>query len=354
VTYVFCMSHSNYDVPSLMQTEKILIRGPNWVGDAVLAIPAIKAVRERFSRAEITLLVRPWVAGLFTSAPFVDRVWSEEKPTGPAEWIRITRDIRVRKFDVALLLPNSFESALMIFLGGIPRRIGYATDARRWMLTNAIAPRRGRQHQVQYYLELVKSLSASVDVPSIEVHATVEERRGARTLLNAEGIPCDRRFMVLNPGAAYGSAKRWHVDRFADVADTLAHELQLQVALIGSESEQPIAEQIRSRMKSPAAILTGRTSLETLIGVLAESSLMITNDSGPMHIAAALGVPTVAVFGSTDERVTGPWGPRTRIVKNPVECSPCLLRDCPIDHRCMNGVTVEDVCNAAKNLIGAG
>src|SRR5215467_10437071 len=167
-----------------MHAEKILIRGPNWVGDAVLAIPAIKAVREHFSRAEITLLVRPWVAGLFTSAPFVDRVWTEEKPSSPAEWIRITRDIRARKFDVALLLPNSFESALMIFLGGVPRRIGYATDARRWMLTHPMAPHEGRQHQVQYYLELAKSLSVSMDAPSIEIHATSDERRVARTLLS--------------------------------------------------------------------------------------------------------------------------------------------------------------------------
>jgi heptosyltransferase-2 len=313
----------------------------------------MKAVREHFSSAEITLLVRPWVAGLFTSVPFVDKVWSEDKPTGLGDWTRITRDIRSREFDVGLLLPNSFESALMIFLGGVPQRIGYATDARRWMLTNAIHPRDGARHQVEYYLELVKTFHTSADTASIEIQATSEERRNARELLKAEGIPFDTPFLVLNPGAAYGSAKRWHTDRFADVADALAGELQLRVALIGSDRERPISEEIRNRMKSSAVMLTGRTSLETLIGVLAESSLMITNDSGPMHIAAALGIPTVAIFGSTDERVTGPYGPRTRIVKHPVECSPCLLRDCPIDHRCMNGVTVDDVCNAARTLIRA-
>ncbi len=281
-----------------MEVEKILIRGPNWVGDAVLAIPAMKAVRKHFSGAQITLLVRPWVAGLFSSASFVDDVWAEAKPSGIADWTRLTRDIRARRFDLALLLPNSFESALMIFLGGVPRRVGYGTDGRRWMLTDSITP---------------------------------AER----------------------PGAAYGSAKRWHEDRFADVADILADELKLRVALIGSEAERTIAEEIRSRMKSTAAVLNGKTSLETLIGVLAESSLMGTNDSGAMHIAAALGVPTVAVFGSTDDSVTGPYGPRTRIVKHPVECSPCLLRECPIDHRCMNGVTVEDVRRAAREVLAS-
>ena len=336
-----------------MQVNKLLIRGPNWVGDAVLAIPAMKAVRERFSQAEITLMVRPWVAGLFKSAPFIDKVWSEEKPSGLGDWMRVTRNIRTGGFDLALLLPNSFESALAMFLGGVPQRVGYATDGRRWMLTNSITPGGGSRHQVHYYLDLVKILSAGTDQPSIEIEATNEERANARRLLGAEGIAGSARFLVLNAGAAYGSAKRWHEDRFATAADTLARELGFHVALIGSQAERPIAEQIRDRMKTTAAVLNGKTSLETLIGVLAESALMITNDSGPMHIAAALGIPTVAVFGSTDERVTGPYGPRTRIVKHPVECSPCLLRECPIDHRCMNSVTVEDVCKAARELVQA-
>jgi heptosyltransferase-2 len=336
-----------------MEVEKILIRGPNWVGDAVLAIPAIKAVRQHFPHAEITLLVRPWVSGLFTSAPFVDKVWSEQKPSSLTDWTRIMRAIRGRGFDLALLLPNSFESALMMFLGGVPRRIGYATDARRWMLTDSITPSEIARHQVQYYFDLVKVLAANPERQSIEIGATSEERAGARRLLKAEGIPDGAPFLVLNPGAAYGSAKRWYEDRFADVADNLARGLGLHVALIGSATEGNVAEQIRDRMKTTAAVLSGKTSLETLVGVLAESSLMITNDSGPMHIAAALGVPTVAVFGSTDERVTGPCGPKARIVKHAVECSPCLLRECPIDHRCMNGVTVDDVCRVARELMGA-
>ncbi|MBI2149962.1 MAG: glycosyltransferase family 9 protein, partial [Acidobacteria bacterium] len=155
--------------------NKILIRGPNWIGDAVLAIPAMKAVRARFPEAEITLLVRPWIAGLFASASFVDKVWSEPQPSGVGDWSRITRDIRARRFDLALLLPNSFESALMMFLGGIPRRVGYATDGRRWMLTKAIAPGDGKKHQVHYYLDLVKTLSAAGQ-PSIEIEADDRER----------------------------------------------------------------------------------------------------------------------------------------------------------------------------------
>jgi heptosyltransferase-2 len=331
--------------------KKILIRGPNWVGDAVLAIPAMKAVRQHFPEAEISIFVRPWVAGLFTAAPFVDKVWSEPKPSSLGDWTRISRSIRARGFDLALLFPNSFESALMMFLAGIPRRIGYATDARRWMLTDSIKPADDARHQIHYYMDLVKMLVEGTTQPTVEIKATPQERADARALLRTEGIPDRAPFLVLNPGAAYGSAKRWPTDRFARVAETLARELKLSIALIGSEAERSIAEQVRGQITSRAAILNGKTSLETLIGVLSESSLMITNDSGPMHIAAALGIPTVAVFGSTDERVTGPHGARTRIVKQAVECSPCLLRDCPIDHRCMNAVSVEDVCRAARELL---
>src|SRR5215510_5704746 len=185
-----------------MEAEKILIRGPNWIGDAVLAIPAMKAVRERFPEAEITLLVRPWVAGIFTSARFIDRVWSDDKPSNLSEWARITKKIRGSGFDLALLLPNSFESALMMFLGRVPQRIGYATDGRRWMLTESLTPAGGSQHQMQYYLELVKVLSASAERPSIEIQATSKERADARQLLSNEGMLSGAAFLVLNPGAA--------------------------------------------------------------------------------------------------------------------------------------------------------
>jgi heptosyltransferase-2 len=334
-----------------MNVDKVLIYSPNWIGDAVLAIPAMKTVRERFAEAEITLLVRPWVAGLFTSAPFVDSLWSIPRPAGLADRWRIARQIRERRFDLAFLFPNSFESALTIFLGRVPLRVGYPTDGRRCLLTDAIAPARNTRHQTQYYLDLVRMPQRPAAAPSIEITATPEEKIAARRLLAAEGVPDGEHFLVLNPGAAYGSAKRWGEDRFAAVGDRLSSDLHYRVVMIGSESEKAVSEQVRRHMRMPAAILTGKTTLETLIGVLSESSLLITNDSGPMHIAAALGIPTVAVFGSTDEHVTGPCGPHTRVVKHPVECSPCLLRECPIDHRCMALVTVEDVCSAAKDLL---
>ncbi len=350
-----------------MNADKILIRGPNWVGDSVLAIPAMKAVRAQFPKAEITLLVRPWVAGLFTSAPFIDRVWTEPRPTSVSDWSRITHAIREKHFDLGVLFPNSFESALMLFLGRVSTRVGYAADGRSLLLTSALSPSREIRHQVHYYMDLVEKLrglkptdynrncrsplASAHGVPSIEIRATEEERSEARQLLNAEGIGGAERILILNPGAAYGSAKRWDEARFAEVADRLSTELALRTAIIGSASELPVARKVQSLMKTSAAVLNGKTTLETLIGLLAETTLMITNDSGPMHIAAALGTPTVAVFGSTDERTTAPFAVNTKVVKKPVPCSPCLLRECPIDHRCMTGVTVNDVCHAARELM---
>jgi heptosyltransferase-2 len=337
-----------------MPLNKILLRGPNWVGDAVLAIPAMKAVRDAYPQAEITLLVRPWVAGVFSSAPFIDRVWSEPRPAGLMDWMRLSRSIRTKGFDLALLFPNSFESAAMTFFGRVPQRVGYATDGRGWLLTHAVKPTKrdaAARHQVHYYLKLAAAVSAPVDHPSIEIEASPEEKSQARKLLASAGIAPDRKFLLLNPGAAYGSAKRWGEDRFAEAGDALASEFDMDVVIVGSETERSIAERVQGLMRSRVAVLNGKTSLETLIGVISESSLVLTNDSGPMHIGAALGVPTVAVFGATNDIVTGPWGRRTRIVKEPVDCSPCMLRECPIDHRCMTRVSVDAVARAARELM---
>ncbi len=251
---------------------------------------------------------------------------------------------------MALLFPNSFESALTVFAAGIPERVGYATDGRGFLLTQRAARPGEKRHQVAYYLDLIRSVFGVVEEPTTEIVASEEERSAARRLLESESLDPHAGLLVLNPGAAFGSAKRWHEDRFAQAADQIAEEFQLQTVVVGSASETPIADRIRSRMRHPAVALTGRTDLETLLGVLSLASLIITNDSGPMHMAAALGIPTVAVFGSTDSEVTRPVGPRTRVVRHEVSCSPCLLRECPIDHRCMEAVTVDDVFKAAKGM----
>jgi heptosyltransferase-2 len=219
------------------------------------------------------------------------------------------------------------------------------------MLTDLVWPPARAQHQVQYYLNLAKALSAPIQTPSTSIEASTDEKAAAWKLLAASGVPAGSSFVVLNPGAAFGSAKRWGDVRFAELADLLAADLGVHIVVVGSEAERPIAERIRKNTKCGTVVLNGMTDLETLIGVLSESVLMVTNDSGPMHLAAALGVPTVAIFGATNDAETGPYGERTRVVKHPVECSPCMLRECPIDHRCMTGVTASIVCKAARELL---
>jgi heptosyltransferase-2 len=331
--------------------KKILVRGPNWVGDAVLAVPAMKVVREGFPGAEITALVRPWVAGVFKGAAFVDHIWAVPKPAGVSGWGQLAREIRQRQYDLAILLPNSFESALTAFLGGVPQRVGYAGDGRRWLLTAPLERPLPAPHQTEYYLALARAVTRGVSTASIEIRATADERAAARELLESAGIPQGTRFMVLSPGAAFGTAKRWDADRFASAGAALSAEFKCGVAIVGSPSEQGVAAEVASHLSQPVADLCGKTTLETLIGVISESMLVVANDSGPMHIAAALGVPTVGVFGSTDVTVTAPVGPRARVVRHPVECSPCMLRDCPIDRRCMTRVTVEDVCRAGRDAV---
>jgi heptosyltransferase-2 len=224
-------------------------------------------------------------------------------------------------------------------------------DKRGWMLTRRIRGFKRKVHHVDYYLELAKAVSADVSHPSMEIHTRPEDRVNARKLLAVAGITPGTGFMILSPGAAFGAAKRWGDHQFAAAADKLSVEFNLAVVLIGSEGERSVSESIRTFMKQSAVVLNGKTSLETLMGLIAESTLLVGNDSGPVHLAAALGIPTVAVFGATDYKVAAPYGSRGREVHVQVECSPCWLRECPIDHRCMTRVSPEMVCNAAREVL---
>ena len=327
------------------------MRAPNWIGDCVVAIPSMKAVRRKFPEAEITVMTRPSAAGVFTGARFLDHVWVEPRPAGIADWLGLARKVRTEHFDLAVLYPNSFESAAMVFLGGVRERVGYAMDSRGWMLTQKVRGEKRKIHHVDYYLALAQAAGADVSNPCGSMEARPEDRTNARKLLASEGIPEGSRYLVLSPGAAFGSAKRWREEGFAEAADMLGSEFQLSVVTVGSEGERPSAEKVRATAKLPVTVLNGRTSLETLIGVIAGASVLLGNDSGPVHIAAALGVPTVAVFGATDYKVAAPYSPRGRAVYEPVECSPCWLRECPIDHRCMTRVSADAVCRAAREVM---
>lgn len=346
---------------------KILIRGTNWVGDAVMSIPAMREVRRIFPQAHITLLVRPWVRDVYGDVEFVDAVMVYDKQgvhRGPRGLLRLAASLKQRRFDLALLLQNAFEAALIAWSARIPLRVGYARDARGFLLTHPlqIDPELRSVHQVHYYLGILYAAGWLPQRPwksgehpiNIRIGVRDADRRAADALLRAEGVREDRPLLVINPGAHYGGAKRWFPERYAAVAEALAQRYALCPVLVGSAREIGIAREIARRMKSAPVVLSGRTSLGQLMAVIERCRLFITNDSGPMHLAAALDVPQVAVFGSTSEVATGPWSRKAEVIRHPVDCSPCFLRECPTDLACMAGVTVEQVLAAAERKLAEG
>lgn len=339
-----------------MAWTKILVRATNWVGDAVLSLPALRAIRERNPLAHIAVLARPWVAGLYSRERICD-----EHVVAPRTWsgrLRLARVLRKRRFDVVILLPNSFEAALVARLAGIRERIGYDRDGRGILLSAAIPPPKPGdipRHESFYYLELLRRAGIIPELPAaapILLEGVEEARRKGRERLEAMGF---RQPVVgISPGAENSRAKQWPPERFVEAARLLAEPLGAAVALFGSPAEQrlgrAVAEQIR-RNGGRVLNLAGETTLEQFVEMAAACRVFLSNDSGAMHVASALGVPTVAVFGPTDSVATAPAGPLVRIVRQQVDCSPCMLRDCPIDHRCMTAVSAEQVAQAALELV---
>jgi len=324
--------------------ERLLVRAPNWVGDVILSLPALRDIRRAFPDARLEVLARSWVADLYRAVPEVDGVNESRGHSEDAAALQ-------GRFDLALLLPNSFASALVLRRAGIPERWGYSTDGRGLLLTRSCrvpAAVRGKS-QVYYYRAMLDGLDLSTEGPPDPSLRSPEEwsARGAE-LLGDDGP-----WIGVNPGAFFGSAKRWLPERFAAAADIVARKTDARVAIVGGPAERPLAEAIASGMQAPVRVLCGETTLGELVGVLSRLRLLLTNDSGPMHVAAALGIPLVAVFGSTDWRETAPVGDASRIVREHVECAPCILRECPIDHRCMTRVEIDRVTSEALELIAS-
>lgn len=336
--------------------NSVLIRGTNWIGDVVMTFPAIAAVRETLPRARITVLVKPWVADLVRMHPAVDEVMVYERPgrhSGLAGLFALARELRGKNFDAALLLQNAIEAAIIAWLAGIPVRAGYSTDARGLLLTHPV--KRTSQiltvHQSIYYLEMLKALGFRSSQGALRLAATEKQRLSAEKLLGQFGIAGRRPLVGMAPGAAYGPAKRWFPERFAAVADRLAGRTACPVLLFGSDGDRASTEAVQAAAKNPFIDIAGRTNLEDAIALIARCDLFITNDSGLMHVAGALGVPTVAIFGSTNPQTTYPLGERTVILRRPVDCSPCLKKECPTDFKCMDLVTVDEVYDESVRLL---
>ncbi|WP_435051169.1 lipopolysaccharide heptosyltransferase II [Geoalkalibacter subterraneus] len=332
--------------------NKIMVRMTNWVGDAVMTTPALSQVRATFPDAEIVVVANPLVAELFQYHPDCDRVLVFDKKSehqGLGGFIKFCAQLRRERFDLAILFQNAIEAAFMAAWALIPRRAGYKTDGRGWLLNYGVpaADRKHGLHHTEYYLRMVREIGLSGGDDCLKLALTDDEKQWASQQFS--GHP----WVAVNPGAAYGSAKRWIPERFAAVADSLAEKHQVQIVLTGGPGEREIGADIENSMHSRPLNLIGQTSVRQMMAVLDRCRLMVTNDSGPMHVAAAFGVPIVAVFGPTDHRTTSPHAQSCRIIRSDADCAPCMLRQCPTDHRCMEAVTVNDVLTAADELLGA-
>jgi heptosyltransferase-2 len=330
--------------------HRVLVRTPNWLGDVVMALPAMAAIRRAWADATLAIAAPPGLAPLF----------EEVTPAAQNELIAVSSTdevdaLRAGAFDAAILLPNSFRAAWVARRAGIAERWGYSAQLRRPLLTRSVArPRQRGLHQSAYYLELVRGLGLEVSeaLPRIEPRAVTLQRADA--LLERHGVGRGIRIVGLAPGAAYGHAKRWPPRRVAELTATLSRERAAACVLVGAAEDREAGREIESALPPDAPIvnLIGRTDLRLLVGVLARCAAFVSNDSGAMHLAAAVGLGVAAIFGPTDERATAPLGDHDVLI-HPVFCRPCMLRECPIDHRCMKGISVDEVFAAVARRLDA-
>jgi len=327
---------------------RILIRSSNWLGDAVMSVPAVRAIKAGRPDAHITVAVPSKIASMWKLVPEV----SEIVPLANKSLLATVRSIRRQsRFDVVILFPNSLRAALETWLTGIPRRVGYRGHFRRWLLNQIICQRDTPgpiEHQADRYLRIARELGASVQDNWREALPRVRDiSDGTGTVPSGN----ERMKLALAPGAEYGSAKRWLPQRFAEVAAAVVAKLSVQWILLGTPKDTAVGETIARTLGHSCVNRIGQTTLQQLIDELRECRLLLTNDTGTMHLASLLGVPTVAIFGSTEPRLTGPLGDGHVIVRHQVECSPCFLRECPIDFRCMKAVSVDEAISGVLSIL---
>jgi heptosyltransferase II len=342
---------------------KILVRGTNWIGDAVMAIPALRRLRRVFPDAKITLHTRSWAEGIFRDADFIDDILTFEKTSSRIGDVRAqARVLRGKKFDVAILLPNSFESALTAKLGRIPRRYGYAKEGRGFLLTGGvkIPDWKNERHEVFYYLNLIaaveKDLGRGGDIqdatPVIDLGISDIRRTEARDLFIKHKLDPAKKTIALGVGSTNSRAKRWPAASYAELNDKLQEEMGVNVILVGGADETGVSQEVYDLSARKPFIFTGQTNLAEAVAVLAEADMLISNDMGLAHIAPAVGTKTVVIFGPTNPETTHPFSANAEIIRrDEVECSPCMLRDCPIDHRCMTRITPADVLEKARTIL---
>jgi heptosyltransferase-2 len=337
-----------------MKWMKIIIRVPNWIGDAVLSLPAIESMKLNFPDAEIWVAASEWVKDLFSPSDGFPKIIPIPPLNDMRTFRAFGREIKKRDFDVGILLTNSFSSALLFYLARIPHRWGYRRDGRRVLLTKSVPLKEtdASVHQLNYYLNLLAGLGLKTSSPEIGLKLTPEEKGEAGQIILSAGLDPAGPLIIFDPGASYGPAKRWPATSYAALGNMLQARTDAQILLIGSPDEDDLARKIAAGMGKKPASFVGKTTLRQLASLISLSHLFVTNDTGPMHLANALRVPVVAIFGPTDPGRTGPFFQPARVLRKEVPCWPCLYRKCPYDHRCMTTITPEEVFEICQKISG--
>jgi heptosyltransferase II len=346
----------------MSEPERVLVLAPNWLGDAVMALPALADIRRAHSQARLIVAARPSVAPLYSMVPGVDATMVTQWRGSVADRRRLQEDVRqmlAERVERAILFPNSFASAWVVHRARVRDRWGYAADLRRPLLTRAVRRPRGPRHQGAYYQHLVRELGIPTGAlePVLAVPGSAVEE--ARALLRSRGWEESRPMLVVAPGAAYGTAKRWLPRHFAALISRAIREAGVNVVLVGAPADAESARLVLDSTGAPergaVVDLTGATTLQTLAGVMSLAAACVSNDSGAMHLAGAVGTPLAALFGPTREKETAPLtrhGGRSDVLINHVWCRPCMLRECPFDHQCMTGLKPERVFESVRALMG--
>jgi len=343
----------------LSEIKRVVVRAPNWVGDAVMSIPALRELRRLLPDAHITLVARPGTADIFLDADFIDDVVIYKRSGIPSVWEQV-RQWRRQQFDLAVLLQNAFEAALIASLARVPMRVGYNTERRGFLLTTPLRlpDWKDQRHESFYYLNIVSELESllcgttSDDsiAPRFDLNVSLDRKQQVRVLLHEHGKTIDAPLVLLCPGSINSRAKRWPAERYAALGDRLT-ESGANVVLIGSPGELEVSREVCKHSLRQPIVLTGKTTVAEVTALISIADVLITNDTGPTHIGAALQTPTLAIFGPTNPLTTYPMSPNAEIVRRPPDCAPCMLRDCPIDHRCMTAITPDEVFERASALM---
>ncbi len=337
---------------------KIMIRAANWVGDAIMTTPVIRAVRKNYPKAKIFVLAKPWVIPVYENNPNVDEILLydngglHKKGFGT---LRLAKDLRKYQFDLTILMQNAFEAGLISFLGGIKKRVGYNTDGRGLLLNKGIKlnPILKKKHLIDYYIGILKGADLEEDGRKLDLFLSSADREFANHFLQKNSMAPSRPVIGINPGATGGTAKRWFPERYARICEHLSEQFKVKIVIFGGPEDNALGEYIAGLSKGNCINIAGTTTLGQAFALIEKCSLFITNDSGLMHAAAALNINQVALIGSTDHVATAPSNDNSIIVKVPMACSPCLKDVCPTDHQCMDKITVDMVLETCNSLLNS-